>query len=101
MRRREFITLIGGAAAAWPFAAGAQQPMRRVAEIMTAGQSDPLGPPKRLPARWTEGRNVKIDIRWTGSADRMREIVAEFVALKPDVILANGTPDCPLERAIT
>jgi hypothetical protein len=44
---------------------------------------------------------VKIDIRWTGSADRMREIVAEFVALKPDVILANGTPDCPLERAIT
>jgi len=97
--RRQFITLLGGAAA-WPIAALAQQTIRHVAVIMITGESDPLGQ-GRLNAflqdfqrlGWTEGRNVKIDIRWTGgSADRMREIVAEFVALKPDVILANGTP---------
>ena len=95
-----FITLFGGAAAAWPLAGHAQQTMQHVAVIMITGETDPLGQ-GRLNAflqsfqrlGWTEGRNVKIDIRWTGgSPERTREIVAEFVALKPDVILANGTP---------
>jgi putative ABC transport system substrate-binding protein len=99
MTRREFLGVLGGGVA-WPLAARAQQTMRHVAVIMITGESDPLGrdrlnafPQDFQRLGWAEGRNVKIDIRWTGgSADRMRETVAEFVALKPDVILANGTP---------
>jgi putative ABC transport system substrate-binding protein len=97
MRRREFIAGFAGAAA-WPLAVRAQQSLRHVAVIMatpeTLGQS-------RLKAflqgfeklGWADGRNVRFDIRWAGgSTDRMRDIVAEILALKPDVILANGTP---------
>ena len=100
MRRREFITLLGGAVASMPFAARAQPAMRRVAVVMATRDIDPEGR-ARLNAflrafqqlGWTDGRNVQIDIRWTGgSLDRTREITAEFVALKPDVILANSTP---------
>jgi ABC-type uncharacterized transport system, periplasmic component len=100
MKRREFITLLGGAAVAWPLAARAQQSMRRVAVIMVTPETDPVGQ-SRLKAflqgfeklGWTDGRNARFDIRWAGgSAERMREIVAEILALKPDVIVANGTP---------
>ena len=107
MRRREFITLLGGAAA-WPLAARAQQSMRRVAVIMVTPETDPVGQ-GRLKAflqgfekrGWIDGRNARFDIRWAGgSAVRMREIVAEIVALKPDVIVANGTPTvAALKRA--
>jgi putative ABC transport system substrate-binding protein len=107
MRRREFITLLGGAAA-WPLAARAQQSMRRVAVIMVTPETDPVGQ-GRLKAflqgfekrGWIDGRNARFDIRWAGgSAERMREIVAEIVALKPDVIVANGTPTvAALKRA--
>ena len=99
MRRREFITLLGGAAA-WPLATRGQQSMRRVAVIMVTPETDLQGQ-ARLKAflqdfekrGWTDGRNARFDIRWAGgSAERMREIVAEMVALKPDVIVANGSP---------
>ena len=100
MRRREFITLLGGAAAACPLAARAQQPerMRRLAIIMlTADDADGQG---RITALregleklgWTEGRNLRIDTRWAaGDTDRMRTYVTELVQANPDAILANGS----------
>jgi putative ABC transport system substrate-binding protein len=108
MRRRELITLLGGVAAGWPLGLHAQPSMRRVSVIMVTAETDPLGQ-GRLKAflqgfeklGWANGRNVRIDIRWAGgSASRMSEIVTEFVALKPDVIVANGTPTvAALKRA--
>jgi putative tryptophan/tyrosine transport system substrate-binding protein len=99
MRRREFITLVGGAAA-WPLAARAQQPdrMRRIGVLV--GIADDAEGQARLAALlqglqqlgWTDGRNVRIDTRWAaGDADRGRKYAAELVALAPDVILAAGT----------
>ena len=101
MRRREFITLLGGAAAAWPLAARAQQAerMRRIGVLMSLAADDPEGQ-ARLAAflqglqqlGWTDGRNVRIDTRWgAGDADRIRKYAAELVALAPDVILATGS----------
>ena len=100
LKRREFITLLGGAAAAWPLAARAQQGerMRRIGVLMTAAADDPEGQ-ARLAAflqglqqlGWTVGRNVRIDTRWgAGDADDIRKYAAELVALAPDVILAAG-----------
>src|SRR5215475_2099943 len=99
MRRRDFITLLGGAAA-WPLAARAQQPerMRRIGVLIPYAADDPEGQ-ARIAAflqglqqlGWTEGRNVRIDYRWSaGDADRARRYAAELVALAPDVILASG-----------
>jgi putative tryptophan/tyrosine transport system substrate-binding protein len=97
MRRREFITLLGGAAA-WPLAARSQQGMRRIGVLMALASDDPLGG-ARLVAfvqglqelGWTDGRNVRIDTRWAaGDADRFRKYAAELIALAPDVILASG-----------
>src|SRR5262245_7741787 len=98
LRRREFITLLGGAAAAWPLAADAQQRerMRRIGVHMAGAESDSVQQP-RLAAfldglkqlGWIDGRNVRIDIRWLGvGADRSRTYAAELVGLAPDVILA-------------
>jgi ABC-type uncharacterized transport system substrate-binding protein len=100
MRRREFITLCGGAAAAWPMMARAQQSerMRRIGVLMSLAADDKQGQ-ARLAAflqglqelGWTDGRNVRIDIRWgTGDAGRNRRHAAELVELAPDVILASG-----------
>jgi putative ABC transport system substrate-binding protein len=102
MRRREFITLLGGAMAAWPLAAGAQQPerMRRIGVLMNLATDDPDAP-ARVAAfaqglqelGWTMGRNVRIDYRWgAGVADLYRRYGAELVALAPDLILAAGVP---------
>jgi ABC-type uncharacterized transport system substrate-binding protein len=108
--RREFITLVGGAAAAWPIAARAQQGerMRRIGVLMSLTADDPEGQ-VRLTAflqglqqlGWTDGRNVRIDTRWgAGDADRSRGYAAELVALAPDIILASGTSTMgPLLRA--
>ena len=100
MRRREFITLLGGAAAAWPLAARAQQPerMRRIGVLLPAAADD-----AEFQARvgaflqalallgWTIGRNVRIDTRWaTANAAEIRRHAAELAALAPDVILAHG-----------
>jgi putative ABC transport system substrate-binding protein len=100
MRRREFITLLGGAAA-WPIAALAQQAgrMRRIGVLMGLTADDPEG--QRYIAAllkglqdlgWTPGRNLQIEYRWAGSdSDRIRTYVAELVGLSPDVILANSS----------
>jgi len=101
MRRRQFITLLVGAAAAWPLAERAQQSeqVRRVGMLIGQAADDVDGK-ARLAAfvqglqqlGWTDGRNVRIDTRWGGGdADRMRRYAAELVALAPDVILAGGT----------
>jgi ABC-type uncharacterized transport system substrate-binding protein len=101
MKRREFIALLGGAAAAWPVAARAQQgePMRRIGVLMSTSADDPEGQ-ARLAAfqqglqqlGWTVGRNVRIDSRWpAGDSERLRRYAAELVALSPDVILATGS----------
>jgi ABC-type uncharacterized transport system substrate-binding protein len=102
MRRREFITLLGGAAAAWPLAARAQQParMRRIGVLMNLTAEDPESP-ARLAAfaqgladlGWSIGRNLRIDYRWTGAdPEHIRKDAEELVALTPDLILSSGTP---------
>jgi putative tryptophan/tyrosine transport system substrate-binding protein len=99
VRRREFITLLGGAAAVWPLAARAQQsePMRRIGVLMATAADEPESQ-ARLAAflqglqqlGWTDGRNVRIDYRWSaGDAARLRRDAAELVALAPDVVLAG------------
>jgi putative tryptophan/tyrosine transport system substrate-binding protein len=99
MRRRAFITLVGGAAA-WPLAARAQQAerVRRIGVLTTMASDDALGQARLMAfgqglaqLGWTVGRNVQIDIRWTaGKADDARKYATELVALAPDVILAAG-----------
>ena len=102
MRRREFITLLGGTAVAWPLAARAQQAgrMRRLGVLMAPQESDPEGKAQlsgftqALGALgWIEGRNLQMEIRWGGGdANRARIYAKELVALQPDVILGQGTP---------
>ena len=103
MKRREFIALLGGAAAAWPLAARSQQ-----GERMRRAADDPewqarVGAFQQALALlgWTIGRNVRIDTRWgTTSAAEIRKQAAELAALAPDVILAGGTtPVGPLLQA--
>ena len=103
MKRREFITLAGVAAIAGPLAARAQQPerVRRIGVLMSLAADDREGQ-ARIDAfveglrelGWINGRNVRIDTRWgagwAGGSDRVRQSVAELVALSPDVILASG-----------
>jgi len=100
MKRREFITLIGGAAA-WPLAVRAQQAdrMRRIGILLPAAANDAdfqtwVGAFLQALAQldWTIGRNVRIDTRWaTANAAEIRKHAAELAALKPDVILASGS----------
>ena len=102
MRRREFITLIGGAAAAWPVGARAQQPerMRRVGVLIPFAESDVDAQirvtefQQRLQQLgWTNGRNIRIDYRWTaGATDRIPIFAKELVQLEPDVIVGQATP---------
>src|SRR5215470_3690414 len=100
MRRREFIVGLGSAAA-WPFAARAQQgdSVRRIGVLSTLDENDPLAK-SQLSAftraladlGWTDGRNVRIDPRWArGDANRIRVLAQELVGLQSDIILANGT----------
>jgi ABC-type uncharacterized transport system substrate-binding protein len=98
VKRRQFISLLGGAAA-WPLAAGAQQErMRRIGVLVSAVEDDPRGV-ERVTAfaqglaelGWTVGRNVRIEYRWgAGDLDRFRRYAAELVALSPDVVLASS-----------
>jgi len=100
MRRREFITGLGGAAV-WPVVAWAQQTdrVRRIGVLMGGDENDSAWKP-RLSAftqaladlGWTDGRNVRIDLRWGGGdIDRIRALAQELVGLQPNIILTNGT----------
>src|SRR5215470_2298162 len=102
MKRREFITLVGGAAAAWPLAARAQQTdrMRRIGVLQGGSDRDDQRSQPSMAAflqglqqsGWTDGRNVRIDYRWpAGDADKARKYAAELVALAPDVILTASS----------
>src|SRR6266498_1284664 len=100
LKRREFITLLGGATMAWPLVARAQQPerTRRIAILLNAAADDPkfqpwVGAFLQTLARlgWTIGRNLRIDTRWAGvNAAETRRHAAELAALAPDIILAHG-----------
>jgi putative ABC transport system substrate-binding protein len=108
MRRREFIRLVSGAAAAWPFTVRAQQPeqMRRIG-VLIATEDDPEQQPRLAAFRqglqqlgWTEGHNVRIDYRFAaGKPENYRKYAAELVALAPDVILAPGSSLGPMLQA--
>jgi len=100
MQRRDFLTLLGGAAAAWPLAASAQQPerVRRIGVLSALAEDDPESVTRRATFEqtlkalgWTNGNNLRVDYRWSGNdADRIRKLVAELIALTPDVIVTSG-----------
>jgi putative ABC transport system substrate-binding protein len=102
VNRREFITLLGGAAAPWPLAAGAQQAerMRVIGVLMAYAESDPEGQAWVAAFRealqklgWAEDRNIRIDTRWaTPDVEAMQRLAKELVALQPDLILSQSTP---------
>jgi putative ABC transport system substrate-binding protein len=104
MKRRDFITVLGGAAAAWPLAARAQQAerVRRVGVLMPGDENDPVRGTKGWLSTftrglaelgWTDGRNLRMDVRWDGdNVDRTRTYAKELADLQPDVILAPATP---------
>ena len=102
MRRREFVTLIGGAAAAWPLAARAQQPdrVRRIGMLMFTTSDEPESQARITAlgqglqeAGWSVGRNVRIDVRWSGGDfERVRRDAQELVSLGPDVLVAGIGP---------
>jgi putative ABC transport system substrate-binding protein len=107
MRRREFIAGLGSAAA-WPLVARAQQGerMRRIGVLMWLDENDP-GAKSDLSAftqalagmGWTEGRNVRMDLRWHGDdTNRIRALAQELVGLQPDVILASGSATAAVQR---
>ena len=111
MKRREFITLLGGSAAAWPLTARAQQPnpMRRVAVLQTLAESDLEGQSwvnalkQGLAAvGWTDGLNIRLDVRWAGGeANLIQRFAKELVDLHPDVIVAVATPSAMAFRRET
>ena len=103
MTRREFITLLGSAAAVWPLAARAQQAdrTRRIGVLMPLAADDPVGQARIAALRegleklgWIEGRNIRIDTRWTttGDVESMQRYAKELVALQPDLIVTQSTP---------
>jgi putative ABC transport system substrate-binding protein len=111
MKRREFITLIGGIAVAWSVRARAQQSggIPRIGVLMTLAADDPESPVRvaeLLKALqelgWVDGRNIKIEYRWPAAdVASVRERVAELVALAPKVVLASGTPAVAALQQIT
>jgi putative tryptophan/tyrosine transport system substrate-binding protein len=104
VNRRNFITLLGGAAAAWPIAARGQQPdvVRRIGALMAYAESDQEGQAHLAAFReelqklgWAESRNLRIDARWTvpGDVESRQRFAKELVALQPDLILSHSTPN--------
>ena len=102
MRRREFISFLGGAAATWPLTAGAQRPnrMRLIGVLMGFAESDPVAQRivtafrSALPKLgWTEGSNLRIELRWAGpDPERASKLARELAGLRPDAILGQTTP---------
>src|SRR5215475_11143327 len=108
MRRREFMALVGGAAATWPLVARAQERVRRVGVLMHTASDEPESQTNIAAflqglqeAGWSVGRNLRIDYRWSGlDRARLNRHAEELIALGPDVVLAGiggGTP--ALQRA--
>ena len=100
MRRREFITLLGGATAAWPLAAQSQplDQMRRIGVLMPYADDDPNASPRVAALRqglqklgWTEDRNIRFEHRWASSDEVIHRLARELVDSRPDVILTDGT----------
>ena len=96
MRRREFIAGLGGGAAAWPLAARAQQgnPVRRIGVLIDPISKASVSAFTQALADlgWTDGRNVRMDLRWYGDdINRMRPLAQELVGLQPDILLTGGT----------
>ena len=103
MKRRQFISLLGGAVAAYPLAARAQQSdqLRRIGVLMATFKGDPAGESRLAAFRaelaklgWTEGRNLRIDVRWGADADtaQLQRYAADLVALGPDVLVSEAGP---------
>jgi putative tryptophan/tyrosine transport system substrate-binding protein len=101
MRRRDFITLIGSTAAAWPRAAHAQQPerVRRIGVLMSFGANDPEAQSRAAAFEnglrqlgWVRGHNLGIEYRWADNPDVLRTYATELVGMAPDLILVNSTP---------
>ena len=102
IKRREFVSLLGGATVAWPFAALAQKPdrPRRIGVLMSLGENDPEGRAQLsgftqglADLGWSNGSNLRMEVRWGGGdVVRMQTFAKELVALQPDLILAQGTP---------
>src|SRR6516165_867195 len=103
MKRREFITLLGGAAAVCPLAARAQQPaqVRRIGVLMPLAENDPVGQARIAALRegleklgWIEGRTIRIDTRWTTTRDveSMKRYAKELIALQPTLFFTSTTP---------
>ena len=112
MRRREFITLAGGAAVTWPLAARAQQPerVRRIGVLMAALLANDPEARARVAAvfqglqelGWSEGHNLHIEYRWAGpDAERIKALAAELVATSPSLILALNSPSVAALREVT
>ena len=102
MRRREFLGLVGGAAAAWPLGARAQQPdrMRRLGVLMAVAESDAdvrkgidIFQQRLQELGWKDGHNIRIDYRWgDADAERIQALAKELVDLQPDVLVGHSTP---------
>jgi ABC-type uncharacterized transport system substrate-binding protein len=100
MKRRDFITLLGGAAAAWPLAARAQQSerLRRIGVLMAYAENDAEGQANVAAFRkelqklgWTEGRNIRIDTRWaTADFESIQQFAKDLVALQPELVLSSS-----------
>ena len=103
VRRRQLIALLGGAVASWPLAARAQQsqPMRRIGVLWSLAEDDPESKARLEAFRqglellgWSEGRNIRIDIRFAGGrAEPIQSLAKELVAMQPDVIVGQGMPN--------
>src|SRR4051812_12230634 len=100
MKRREFITLMGGAAAAWPIAARAQQDaaVRRIGVLTSLAESDPEQQARLARFRdglerlgWSEGRNLRVEYRFAPAASQAQAFAKELLALQPDLIVAQST----------
>jgi putative ABC transport system substrate-binding protein len=99
IRRRDFITLLGGAAAAWPLTARAQQP-GKIAVLSSLPEDDPEGHARIAAFQealeklgWTEGRNIRFDVRWaTPEVETIQRLAKQLVALQPDLIVTQNTP---------